>query len=68
MGGDTEEEKVEKSIAAVEYLKRRVDIPSTIFEAIASQGMSDDFFFAGVEEWPIVLLTISVPERTPAIR
>ena len=50
MGGDTEEEKVQKSIAAVEYLKREVDVPSTIFEAIASQGMSDDFFFARVEE------------------
>ena len=50
MGGDTEEEKVEKSIAAVEYLKREVDIPTTIFEAIASQGMSDDFFFARVEK------------------
>ena len=41
---------MEKSIAAVEYLKREVDIPSTIQEAIASQGMSDDFFFASVEE------------------
>ena len=50
MGGDTEEEKVKKSIAAVEDLKREVDIPSKIFEAIASQGMSDDFFFARVEE------------------
>jgi acetaldehyde dehydrogenase / alcohol dehydrogenase len=36
LGGDTEEEKVEKSIAAVEDLKRQVDIPSTIQEAIAS--------------------------------
>jgi len=67
LGGDTEEEKVEKSIAAVEDPKRQVDIPSTIQEAIASQGMSDDFFFARVEEWLIVLLTISVPEQTPAI-
>jgi acetaldehyde dehydrogenase/alcohol dehydrogenase len=50
LGGDTEEEKVQKSIAAVEYLKREVDIPSRIFEALASQGMSDDFFFARVEE------------------
>lgn len=50
MGGDTEEEKVQKSIAAVEDLKREVDIPSTIFEEIACQGMSDDFFFARVEE------------------
>ncbi len=50
LGGDTEEEKVQKSIAAVEDLKREVDIPSTIQEAIASQGMSDDFFFARVEE------------------
>jgi acetaldehyde dehydrogenase/alcohol dehydrogenase len=50
LGGDTEEEKVQKLIAAVEYLKREVDIPSTIQEAIASQGMSDDFFFARVEE------------------
>ena len=50
MGGDTEEEKVEKLIAAVENLKREVDIPSTIQEALASQGMSDDFFFARVEE------------------
>jgi acetaldehyde dehydrogenase/alcohol dehydrogenase len=49
-GGDTEEEKVEKLIAAVEDLKRQVDIPSTIQEAIASQGMSDNFFFARVEE------------------
>ena len=67
LGGDTEEEKVQKSIAAVEDLKRLVDIPSTIQEAIAIQGMSDDFFFARVEEWQIVLLTIGVPERTPAI-
>ena len=50
MGGDTEEEKLEKSIAAVEDLKREVDIPSTIQEDLASQGMSDDFFFARVEE------------------
>jgi len=50
LGGDTEEEKVEKLIAAVEDLKREVDIPSTIQEALASQGMSDDFFFARVEE------------------
>ena len=50
MGGDTEEEKVQKSIAAVEYLQREVDIPSRIFEAIASQEISDDFFFARVEE------------------
>ena len=50
LGGDTEEEKVQKLIAAVEYLKREVDIPSTIQEALASQGMSDDFFFARVEE------------------
>jgi acetaldehyde dehydrogenase/alcohol dehydrogenase len=50
LGGDTEEEKVQKSIAAVEDIKRQVDIPSTIQEAIASQGMSDDFFFARVEE------------------
>lgn len=50
LGGDTEEEKVQKLIAAVEDLKREVDIPSTIQEAIASQGMSDDFFFARVEE------------------
>jgi acetaldehyde dehydrogenase/alcohol dehydrogenase len=50
LGGDTEEEKVQKSIAAVEDLKREVDIPSRIFEAIACQGMSDDFFFARVEE------------------
>ena len=49
-GGDTEEEKVEKSIAAVEDLKRQVDIPSTIQEAIASPGMSDYFFCARVEE------------------
>ena len=50
LGGDTEYEKVEKLIAAVEYLKRQVDIPSTIQEAIASQGISDNFFFARVEE------------------
>ena len=50
LGGETEDEKVEKLIAAVEDLKREVDIPSTIQEAIASQGMSDDFFFARVEE------------------
>jgi acetaldehyde dehydrogenase / alcohol dehydrogenase len=50
LGGDTEDEKVEKLIAAVEELKRQVDIPNTIQEAIASQGMSDDFFFARVEE------------------
>ena len=50
LGGDTENEKVEKLIAAVEDMKRQVDIPSTIQEAIASQGMSDDFFFARVEE------------------
>lgn len=50
LGGDTEDEKVEKLIAAVEELKRQVDIPSTIQEAIASQGISDDFFFARVEE------------------
>ena len=52
MGGDTEEEKVQNLIAAVEDLKRQVDIPSTIEEALASQGMSDDFFFARVEEMP----------------
>ena len=41
---------MEKLIAAVKDLKREVDLPSTIQEAIASQGMSDDFFFARVEE------------------
>ena len=36
LGGDTEDEKVEKLIVAVEYLKREVDVPSTIQEDLAS--------------------------------
>jgi acetaldehyde dehydrogenase / alcohol dehydrogenase len=50
LGGEREDEKVEKSIAAVEDLKRQVDIPNTIQETLASQGMTDDFFFDRVEE------------------
>lgn len=50
LGGETEEEKVVKLIEAVEDLKRQVDIPDTIQEVLSAQGVSDDFFFAHVEE------------------
>jgi acetaldehyde dehydrogenase / alcohol dehydrogenase len=63
LGGDTEEEKVEKLSAAVEDIKGEVDIPSTIQEALASQGMIS--FLLALRKWPIALLTIGVPERTP---
>ena len=52
----------------MEDLKREVDIPTTIQEAIASQGMSDDFFFARVEEIADRAFDNQrIPERTPAI-
>ncbi|MEG3849159.1 bifunctional acetaldehyde-CoA/alcohol dehydrogenase [Microcoleus sp. herbarium19] len=50
LGGETDEEKVEKLIEAVEELKRQVEIPATIQEVLSAQGVGDDFFFAHVEE------------------
>lgn len=50
LGGETDEEKVEKLIEAVEDLKRQVEIPATIQEVLLEQGVGDDFFFAHVEE------------------
>lgn len=50
LGGETDEEKVEKLIEAVEELKRQVEIPATIQEVLLEQGVADDFFFAHVEE------------------
>jgi acetaldehyde dehydrogenase/alcohol dehydrogenase len=41
---------VEKLIAAVEELKRKVDIPTTIKDAMAEQGIGEEFFMAHVEE------------------
>lgn len=50
LGGETDEEKVEKLIEAVEELKRQVEIPATIQEVLLEQGVADDFFLAHVEE------------------
>jgi len=50
LGGETDDEKVEKLIAAVEELKRQVDIPLTIKDVLVAQGVSEDFFMSHVEE------------------
>lgn len=50
LGGETDEEKVEKLIEAVEDLKHQVEIPATIQEVLLEQGVADDFFLAHVEE------------------
>ena len=50
MGGDTDDEKVELLIAAVEDLKRQVDIPKTIKDVLDEQGLSEDYFMTHVEE------------------
>ncbi len=50
LGGETEDEKVENLIAAVEDLKRQVEIPATIKDALIAQGTSADLFLSHVEE------------------
>ncbi|NMF58141.1 bifunctional acetaldehyde-CoA/alcohol dehydrogenase [Pseudanabaena yagii GIHE-NHR1] len=50
LGGETEEEKVVNLIAAVEDLKRQVEIPATIKDALIAQGTSADLFLSHVEE------------------
>jgi acetaldehyde dehydrogenase/alcohol dehydrogenase len=47
LGGNTDDEKVELLIAAIENLKQQVDIPPTIKEAL---GDEDKEFYAKVEE------------------
>jgi acetaldehyde dehydrogenase/alcohol dehydrogenase len=47
LGGNTEEEKVEKLVEAVENLKRELDIPLTIKEVLAED---DKAFYEDVEE------------------
>jgi acetaldehyde dehydrogenase/alcohol dehydrogenase len=47
LGGNTDDEKVELLIAAIENLKQQVDIPTTIKEAL---GDEDKEFYAKVEE------------------
>jgi acetaldehyde dehydrogenase/alcohol dehydrogenase len=50
LGGENEEEKVVNLIAAVEDLKRQVEIPATIKDALIAQGTSADLFLSHVEE------------------
>ena len=50
LGGNTDEEKVELLIQAVEGLKRQVDIPATIQDVLKEQGVSEAFFMDHVEE------------------
>lgn len=50
LGGNTDEEKVELLIQAVEDLKRQVDIPATIQDVLKEQGVSEAFFMDHVEE------------------
>jgi len=50
LGGETEDEKVENLISAVEDLKRQVEIPATIKDALIAQGTSADLFLSHVEE------------------
>ncbi|MEB3180421.1 MAG: bifunctional acetaldehyde-CoA/alcohol dehydrogenase [Nostocaceae cyanobacterium] len=47
LGGETEDEKVEKLVEAVENLKRQIDIPTTIKEALSEDEKA---FFVHVEE------------------
>jgi acetaldehyde dehydrogenase/alcohol dehydrogenase len=47
LGGNTEEEKVEKLVDAIEELKRQLDIPMTIKEVLSDD---DKAFYEGVEE------------------
>ncbi len=47
LGGNTEEEKVEKLVAAVENLKQELDIPLTIKEVLSDE---DKAFYEQVEE------------------
>ncbi len=49
LGGETDDEKIEKLIAAVEDLKARVEIPNTIKEVLFAQGVSEEFFMGHVE-------------------
>jgi acetaldehyde dehydrogenase/alcohol dehydrogenase len=46
LGGDTEEEKVELLIAAIEELKRKIGIPKTIKEF----GVSEKKFYSSLDE------------------
>ena len=50
LGGETDDEKVELLIAALEDLKRQVDIPATIKDALLEQGIGEEFFLAHVED------------------
>jgi len=50
LGGETEEEKVVNLIAAVEDLKRQVDIPATIKDTLIKQGIGEEFFMSHVED------------------
>ncbi|OIP75253.1 MAG: bifunctional acetaldehyde-CoA/alcohol dehydrogenase [Oscillatoriales cyanobacterium CG2_30_44_21] len=49
LGGDTDDQKVELLIAAVEDLKRQVDIPATIKDVLIEQGTSEEFFMSHLE-------------------
>jgi acetaldehyde dehydrogenase/alcohol dehydrogenase len=50
LGGDTDDEKVELLIAAIEDLKRQVDIPATIKDALLEQGTGEELFMTHVED------------------
>ncbi|BBC26228.1 bifunctional acetaldehyde-CoA/alcohol dehydrogenase [Pseudanabaena sp. ABRG5-3] len=50
LGGETEEEKVVNLIAAVEDLKRQVEIPATIKDTLIEQGIGEEFFMSHVED------------------
>jgi acetaldehyde dehydrogenase/alcohol dehydrogenase len=47
LGGNSPDEKVENLVAAIEDLKRQVDIPATIKETLAANEQS---FYTAVEE------------------
>ncbi|MDX2256590.1 MAG: bifunctional acetaldehyde-CoA/alcohol dehydrogenase [Pseudanabaenaceae cyanobacterium bins.39] len=49
LGGANEDEKIERLIAAVEDLKRQVEIPATIKDVLIEQGMSEEFFMSHLE-------------------
>jgi acetaldehyde dehydrogenase/alcohol dehydrogenase len=46
LGGETDDERVERLVEAVEYLKRQLDIPATIAEA----GVEEEEFLAQLDE------------------
>ncbi|GAB4286442.1 MAG: hypothetical protein Fur0025_18920 [Oscillatoriaceae cyanobacterium] len=64
LGGNTEEEKVEKLVEAIENLKRQLDIPMSIKEALSGD---DKAFYEEVEEMADQHLTTNVLAPIAAI-